>query len=68
MRGNQKSKGRRLGSGGDFFYFFLHWNHDVNEAAITELKGGAVRCLQSPEEWHFYRKPLILAGNSMSNE
>lgn len=36
MKDNQKCKGRRFGIGG----FFLHWNHDVNEAAITvELKG-----------------------------
>lgn len=68
MRGNQKFKGR-LGSGGGFF---LHWNHDVNEAAITGFKGReseeAALCLQSLEEWHFYWKSLISSGNSMLNE
>lgn len=38
MRGNQKSKGRRFWIWRMFF--FLHWNHNVNEAAITvEFKG-----------------------------
>lgn len=50
----------------------MHWNHDVNEAAITEFKDRkseeAARCLQSLEEWHFYQKSLISSGNSMLNE
>lgn len=42
MRDNRKSKGRRfeIWRMFCFFFFFLHWNHNVNEAAITvEFKG-----------------------------